>query len=95
MDREGLKHLASLCRIEVDEAQAESLAGDLKKILHYIEQLQEVDTEGVEPCYSVHEGFTSPMRADETDTTLDRETFLNNSPSHIGGMIRVPPVFNA
>lgn len=95
MDQENLKHLAELCRIEIDDMQAESLAKDLEKILHYVDQLTEVDTEGVEPCHIVHEAFTSSMREDETDQTLDREEFLNNSPSHIGGMIRVPPVIHA
>jgi len=95
MDREALKHLAELCRIDIESHEVERFATDLKKIITYIEQLKEVETEGVEPCHIVHHEMTSPLRADETGETLDREEFLNNSPSHVGGMIRVPPVIHA
>jgi aspartyl-tRNA(Asn)/glutamyl-tRNA(Gln) amidotransferase subunit C len=36
--------------------------------------------------------MSSILREDEVTETLDRETFLANSPAHIGGMIRVPPI---
>ena len=92
MDKETLEKLTQLSRIECSEEDQERLLGDLQKVLGYVEQLQEVNTEGVEPCYQVSEGLVCPQREDEVGPTLDREEFLKNSPSHIGGMVRVPTV---
>lgn len=54
--------------------------------------MKEVDTEGVEVCNHVSETVSNVMREDDIGETLPRETFLENSPSHVGGMIRVPTV---
>jgi aspartyl-tRNA(Asn)/glutamyl-tRNA(Gln) amidotransferase subunit C len=54
--------------------------------------LKEVDTEDVPECNHVLEAIQNVMREDKTEETLNRQTFLANSPSHVGGMIRVPPV---
>jgi len=92
MDQDGLKHLARLCRISLDDAESEKLAVNLKKILRYVDQLKEVDTEGIEPCHIVHPEPTVVMREDEIGATLDRQKFLDNAPEHTGGMVRVPKV---
>ncbi len=92
LDKETIKKLTQLCRIDCTEEEQESLLKDLKQILEYIEQLQQIDTENVPPCNHVLEGMANVMREDEVGAVLDRETFLANAPSHIGGMIRVPPV---
>ena len=54
--------------------------------------MKEVDTKDVPVCNHVREEIESVMREDEPDQSLDRKTFLDNSPSHIGGMIRVPTI---
>lgn len=92
LDKETIKKLTQLCRIDCTEEEQESLLKDLKQILEYIEQLQQIDTENVPPCNHVLEGMANIMREDEVGAVLDREAFLANAPSHIGGMIRVPPV---
>lgn len=92
LDKETIKQLTRLCRIDCTEEEQESLLEDLKKILDYIEQLQQVDTKEVPPCNHVLEGMANVMREDVIGTVLDRESFLANAPAHIGGMIRVPPV---
>lgn len=92
LDKETIKQLTRLCRIDCTEEEQESLLKDLKKILDYIEQLQEIDTENVPPCNHILEGMANVMREDEIGKTLNRDVFLANAPSHIGGMIRVPPV---
>lgn len=92
LDQETIKNLTTLCRIECSEDEQKSLLEDLKKILNYIDQLEEVNTEHIEPCYHVLEDVVNVMRNDEIGETIPRETFLNNSPSHTGGMIKVPPV---
>ena len=69
-----------------------ALQHHLASILKYVDQLKEVDTAGVEPCYSVLATLTNVMRGDEVGELLPRDLFLANAPAHVGGMIRVPPV---
>lgn len=92
LNKETIQQLTRLCRIDCTEEEQESLLKDLKQILDYIEQLQEIDTENVSPCNHVLENMVNVMREDVVGKVLDREAFLANAPSHIGGMIRVPPV---
>lgn len=92
LDKETIEQLTRLCRIDCTEEEQESLLKDLRKILTYIEQLQEIDTKNVPPCNHVLEGMANVMREDVVGEVLDREIFLGNAPAHIGGMIRVPPV---
>jgi len=65
---------------------------DLEKIVTYVELLDEIDTDHVSPCNSVLQEMTNVMREDKVGTTLDRAVFLDNAPSQIGGMVKVPPV---
>ena len=53
LDKATVARIAMLARIEVPEAQQERLAGELSQIIGWIEQLGEVDTDGVEPMRSV------------------------------------------
>ena len=92
LDKNTIKKLTQLCRIDCTEEEQESLLKDLKQILAYIEQLQEIDTANVSPCNHVLENMSNVMREDEVGEVLDRELFLANAPSHVGGMVRVPPV---
>lgn len=92
LNKQTIQNLIGLCRISCSEEEQESLLVDLKKIVDYIEQLQEIDTENVSPCYHVLEGACNVMREDIVGETLPRDLFLANAPSQIGGMVRVPPV---
>ena len=91
-DEEEMNKLIKLCRIECTEDEKKALHQQLAKILNYMKLLDEVDTEGVEPCYRVLETLTNVMREDEIGEILPRDLFLANAPAHVGGMIRVPPV---
>ena len=92
-DYSTLEHLSSLCRIRCNEEEKKELLANLEKILGYIEQLFEVDTEGVHPCSRVIAHNESPMREDIPDNLSSRADLLANAPEQIGGMIRVPSVF--
>jgi aspartyl-tRNA(Asn)/glutamyl-tRNA(Gln) amidotransferase subunit C len=91
-DENELNKLAKLCHIECTEEEKKALHRQIAGVLNYIQQLDEVDTEGVEPCYRVLETQRSVMREDEVGELLPREQFLANAPAHVGGMIRVPTV---
>lgn len=92
LDQKELEKLAKLCRIECTEEEKQRLLASLQQILDYVEQLKEVDTEGVEPCNHAVETQVNVFRPDEIGAVLRREMFLANSPAHVGGMIKVPPV---
>jgi aspartyl-tRNA(Asn)/glutamyl-tRNA(Gln) amidotransferase subunit C len=92
LNKETIKSLIELSRIECSEQEQETLLQDLKKILQYVELLQEVDTTHVSPCNHVMEDVANVLREDVVGETMPRDVFLANAPSHIGGMIRVPPV---
>lgn len=91
-DKETIRYLADLSRIDCSEDEQESLFHDLKKILEHVNLLQEVDTEGVAPCNHVLAGMTNVTREDVVGETMPRKTFLDNAPEHTGGLIRVPTV---
>lgn len=92
--KETVAHLSKLCRISCTEEEIESLTSSIKKIVLHIEQMQELDTEGVEPCYDVIAHDMSALRDDIVHNNISREDFLANAPEHIGGMIRIPKVLS-
>ena len=95
-DRETLKHLEKLCRIECSPEEEQEILDTLPRILGYIDQLNEVDTSETAPCsYILQDMLKNLMRDDLVGETLSRETFLSNAPDHVGGMIRVPTVLKA
>ncbi len=90
--KESIRTLKRLCRINFSEEEEVELQDALEKILNYFEKLEEIDTEGVQPCSHILEEINNIMRDDETGDLLPREVFLANAPAHTGGMIRVPPI---
>lgn len=92
LTRETIVQLKRLCRIETSEEEEEALLRDLKSILEYFKQLDELDTDGVPPCNCVLEELSNVMREDEVGVMLSREAFLANAPAHTGGMVKVPTV---
>lgn len=93
LNKETIVKLTKLCKINCSEEEQEALLKDLAKILDYFEELNAIDTTDIPPCNHVLADMVNVTRNDETGEVMPRETFLGNAPSHIGGMIRVPPVF--
>lgn len=91
MDSETVKRIAHLARIDVAEAEIERLADELGAIIGWVEQLDEVDTDGVEPMTSVVEA-TLPKRADEVTDGGIRDDVLANAPDPEKGFYTVPKV---
>lgn len=92
IDEKEIDKLIRLCRIECTEEEKKALQVHLSKILKYVKELDEVDVSGVDPCYRVLETLKNVMREDVVGDTLPRELFLANAPSHVAGLVRVPPV---
>lgn len=92
LDKETIAYLTQLSRIECSEEEQEKLLKNLDDVISYIGQLQEVNTDNVPPCNCVLKQLSNVMRDDLVGEILPRDLFLENAPSHVGGMIRVPPV---
>jgi aspartyl-tRNA(Asn)/glutamyl-tRNA(Gln) amidotransferase subunit C len=93
VDKHTIKTLIQLSRIDCTIEEQDVLLEDLKNVLAYFEQLQEINTEDVPPCHHVLEGIQNVMRPDAIGKLMSREDFLANAPSQVGGMIRIPPIF--
>ena len=88
---EEVRHVAELARLDLDEAAREKFAGQIGEILQYIDKLNEVDTEGVEP--TSHAIFlTNAFREDEPAAHLENETALANAPEQEDGCFAVPRI---
>jgi aspartyl-tRNA(Asn)/glutamyl-tRNA(Gln) amidotransferase subunit C len=91
LDKATVARIASLARIKVTEEEQTRLAGELTQILTWIEQLNEVETAGVEPMASVvHMKMT--MREDVVSDGNIRDKLLANAPQQARGFFAVPKV---
>ena len=91
IDLKTIKHISKLSRISVDDAKANKLAGDLNSIFDFIEKLNELNTDNVEPLTSVAE-TTLKLRADEVKSKNIRDKILKNSPDENEDFFVVPKV---
>ena len=91
--KDEVKHLAKLSNISLSESEVENLRGDLENIVNYINQLDELDTENVEPTYSVSEN-QNIWREDEIDNYgVGKEELLVLAGENIeAGQVKVPKV---
>ncbi len=91
LDPKTVARVARLARIKVPDADLAPLAEELNHIVSWIEQLNEVDTSGVEPMTSVVH-MTLPMRDDVVTDGGKRDAVLANGPQVAGSFFTVPKV---
>ncbi len=91
LDKTTVAKIAHLARIRVEEDKLEPLAGELNNIIGWVEQLGEVDTDGVAPMTSVVH-VTLPRRTDAVDDGGQPERVLANAPSAVNHFYTVPKV---
>jgi aspartyl-tRNA(Asn)/glutamyl-tRNA(Gln) amidotransferase subunit C len=91
LDKATVAKIAHLARIHVPEPELEALAGDLSKIIDWVEQLGEVDTEGVAPTTSAVD-LVLRWRADRVDDGNYAGDVLANAPEAEHGFYAVPKV---
>jgi aspartyl-tRNA(Asn)/glutamyl-tRNA(Gln) amidotransferase subunit C len=89
--KEQVKHVANLARLEVTEEEAEMFTKQLSSIIKFAEQLNEIDTDGIEPTTHVLD-LKNVMRKDEPREWITREEALKNAPDHKDGQFRVPSI---
>lgn len=93
LTRDDVHSTARLARLRFSEEEEKRLVGEMGRILDYIDQLAEVDTEGVEPMTHVLE-LTNVFRPDEVRVRITREEALKNAPDADSDYVRVPKVLD-
>ena len=91
LDKDTVKNIAYLARIRVSDDKLGPLAGELSTIMGWIEQLQELNTDGVEPMASVA-AMDLPQRRDVVTDGNCRDAVLKNAPDAEDGFFAVPKV---
>jgi len=92
ISKSDVQHLAQLSNLQLTEGEIEPLQLDLENIVGYFQQLDELDTTGVEPTYQVT-GLQNVWRKDTVDTYgIDKSALLELAPSSEAEQIKVPKV---
>ena len=89
IDREQVLHVARLARLQLSDAEVETMTGELSKILEHIERINELDLEGVPPTSHVVE-VANALREDEPRPSMPVERALQSAPDAALGGFRVP-----
>ncbi|MCG8319139.1 MAG: Asp-tRNA(Asn)/Glu-tRNA(Gln) amidotransferase subunit GatC [Cytophagales bacterium] len=93
VDKETLSKIAHLARLEFEERDEKEMIESLTEILSWVEQLEEVDTEGVEPLTTMSKEV-NVLREDEASNRLDQQNALKNAPKKDSVYFRVPKVLD-
>ena len=86
-----IQHVALLARLALTPEESAVLGGQLSNILAYVEQLQRVPTDGVEPTAHALP-LSNVMRSDERKPSLPPEQALANAPARHGQLFKVPKI---
>lgn len=88
---EDVKHVAKLARLDLTETEVEKFSKQLGDILKYVEQMNEIDTTGVEPM--AHPiPVVNVMREDEVRYEQTKEDLMKNAPDEEDGFFKVPKI---
>lgn len=93
IDREQVEKVAKLARLDLSDQELTEFTGQLSSILEYIEKLNELDTDNVEPlahCLPVHNIF----REDVIIPSLDVDAAMKNAPASFENQFKVPKVLD-
>ena len=91
IDRNTLTKIAHLARLEVKEEEEERLLQSLSEILTWVEKLNEVETENIEPLTNMSQEVNK-LRDDQAGKPLEYERGLKNAPEKSGGFFKVPRI---
>ena len=91
IDLKTVKHISKLARISIEDEKAKKLAGDLNSIFEFIEKLNKLKTDKVEPLTSIAE-TTLKLRSDLVKSKNIRDQILKNSPDENKDFFVVPKV---
>jgi aspartyl-tRNA(Asn)/glutamyl-tRNA(Gln) amidotransferase subunit C len=90
---EQVRWVANLARLELTDAELAMMTGQLSRIVEYVDQLQRLNTDGVEPLAHARE-VANVFRADEPRPSLPIDEALANAPRRRGDFYAVPAVLD-
>lgn len=93
IDEARVRHIAKLARLNLSAEEVALFAGQLGRIVEYVQQLEMLDVTGVEPLAHPFP-TTNVLRADEPQACFDTETALQNAPDREGPFFKVPAVLD-
>ena len=91
--KKDVKKIAELARLEFTESDLESYTTEMNKMLDYVDKLNELDTENVQPLSHPIEN-TNVFRKDEVKESTEREDALKNAPDKSSEYFKVPKVIS-
>lgn len=91
IDNTLVTQLAHLARLRFDASEQEAIRADLEKMVAFVEQLHEVDTEGVAPLLHISDA-ANVLRDDVVQGSISREEALRNAPAGDQEFFKVPKV---
>ena len=91
LSQEQVRHVARLSRLTLSEAEAAHFAGQLSSVLDYINKLNELNIEGIEPMAHAAD-MTNVLREDEPGQGLTVDAVLANAPAQMPPFFKVPKV---
>ena len=91
IDKNTINKIARLSRIKLEDKESEDYIADLNSILDWVEQLNEVDTDKIEPLANISSS-SLPKRKDQAEDINSSDEILQNSPDKLEGYFAVPKV---
>jgi aspartyl-tRNA(Asn)/glutamyl-tRNA(Gln) amidotransferase subunit C len=88
---EQVRHVARLARLELSPDEERGLQASMSEILTYVDKLNELKTDTVEPTTQVGDAGT-PMREDEVTNRPDADALLRNAPARVDNFFKVPRI---
>ena len=86
-----VENLAKLARLQFNEAEKEIIKHDLQRMIHFVDKLNELDTEGVAPLLHMTD-IDNVLREDVVQGSVSREEAVKNAPDTDGIFFKVPKV---
>lgn len=93
ISKEDVEYVAELAKLILDEEAKERLTREMGEILSYMDKLNELDTEGIEPMMHVLD-ITNVFREDVVGESLSNEEALANAPASHDGYFTVPRILD-
>ena len=93
ISNEEIDRLGELARLRFTEEEKASLKADLERILEFVDQLNAIDTSGIEPLIHISTEVNQ-WRADEAHQTISQEEALKNAPDRDSDYFKVPKVIS-
>jgi aspartyl-tRNA(Asn)/glutamyl-tRNA(Gln) amidotransferase subunit C len=93
IDKKTVDEIAHLARLEFEDAAKDEIINDMNRMLAFVDKLNELNTDGVEPLIYMNEDV-DVMREDITQTTITQQEALKNAPKKDSDYFKVPKVID-